>query len=40
MLPLSFKEYLSAFEQKEDIYGLFLEYMKNGGMPGMVNILK
>ena len=38
MLPLSFKEYFSIFggdEQK-----VFLEYMRNGGMPGNIPILK
>ena len=39
MLPLSFKEYVSAFDNKN--YGqLFLNYMKNGGMPGNISILK
>ena len=37
MLPLSFKEYTSSF--KSDNYQqLFLDYMKNGGMPGTINI--
>lgn len=37
MLPLSFKEYISSF--KTDNYQqLFLDYMKNGGMPGTINI--
>lgn len=41
MLPLSFKEYLSAFkDEKANEQKLFLDYMKNGGMPGNVNILK
>lgn len=41
MLPLSFREYVNVFgkdnvnEQK-----LFLEYMRNGGMPGNISILK
>ena len=40
MLPLSFKEYLSAFENKEKSrYEYFLDYMKNGGMPGNIPIL-
>lgn len=39
MLPLSFKEYLSAFDDKNH-QQLFLEYMKNGGMPGNISILK
>lgn len=39
MLPLSFKEYVTAFDDKN--YGqLFLNYMKNGGMPGNISILK
>ena len=41
MLPLSFKEYCSAFEEKNESKDrLFLEYMKNGGMPGNISILK
>ena len=41
MLPLSFKEYLSAFENKEKSrYEYFLDYMKNGDMPGNVPILQ
>ena len=39
MLPLSFKEYITAFDDK-NYYQLFLQYMKNGGMPGNINILK
>ena len=41
MLPLSFKEYLSIFD-KENVneQKVFLEYMKNGGMPGNITILK
>lgn len=39
MLPLSFKEYVSAFEDK-NYYQLFLNYMKNGGIPGNISILK
>lgn len=39
MLPLSFKEYVTAFNDNN--YGqLFLDYMKNGGMPGNISILK
>ena len=41
MLPLSFKEYVSVF--KESNYSeqkLFLEYMRNGGMPGNISIIK
>ena len=41
MLPLSFKEYLSAFnEPNKSRYEYFLDYMKNGGMPGNISILK
>jgi len=41
MLPLSFKEYCSAFEEKNESKDrLFLEYMKNGGMPGNISILE
>ncbi len=39
MLPLSFKEYVSAFDDN-NYQKLFLEYMKNGGMPGNISILK
>ena len=39
MLPLSFKEYISAFDEK-NYHQLFLNYMKNGGMPGNISILK
>lgn len=40
MLPLSFKEYISAFENNKNYQQLFLEYMRNGGMPGNISILK
>lgn len=40
MLPLSFKEYISAFKENNNYQQLFLEYMKNGGMPGNIPILK
>lgn len=41
MLPLSFKEYLSAFDNSDKSwYEYFLDYMKNGGMPGNISILK
>ena len=42
MLPLSFKEYLSAFEDDSDKsrYEHFLNYMKDGGMPGNIELLK
>lgn len=39
MLPLSFKEYVMAFNN-HDYQQLFLQYMKNGGMPGNIEILK
>ena len=39
MLPLSFKEYISAFDDN-NYQRLFLDYMKNGGMPGNISILK
>ena len=39
MLPLSFREYISAFDSN-NYQQLFLEYMRNGGMPGNINILK
>ena len=39
MLPLSFKEYVSEFNSN-NYYQLFLEYMRNGGMPGNINIIK
>ncbi len=38
MLPLSFSEYISAFEEK-DYSRLFLDYMRNGGMPGNLSLL-
>lgn len=41
MLPLSFREYLSAFpEKKESADRMFLEYMRNGGMPGNISLLE
>lgn len=40
MLPLSFKEYMSAFnDHNKSRYDYFLDYMKNGGMPGNIPIL-
>ena len=39
MLPLSFKEYITAFDN-HNYQQLFLEYMKYGGMPGNINILR
>ena len=42
MLPLSFKEYLSAFDNnlEKSRYDYFLDYMRNGGMPGNISILQ
>ena len=41
LLPLSFKEYLSAFKVLDKSrYEYFLDYMKYGGMPGCVSILQ
>lgn len=41
MLPLSFKEYLSAFpEKRKSTEKMFLEYIRNGGMPGNLSILE
>lgn len=41
MLPLSFKEYLSAFNNSDKSrYEYFLDYMKNGGMPGNISMLQ
>lgn len=41
MLPLSFKEYLSAFNNPDKSrYDYFLDYMRNGGMPGNISILQ
>ena len=41
MLPLSFKEYLSAFNSSDKSrYEYFLDYMRNGGMPGNISILQ
>ena len=39
MLPLSFKEFVSAFPDNNNYQALFLEYMKNGGMPGTISVL-
>ena len=39
MLPLSFKEYVSAFPNNNNYYQLFLEYMRNGGLPGNLSII-
>lgn len=41
MLPLSFKEYLSAFNNfDKSRYEYFLDYMINGGMPGNISIIQ
>jgi len=42
MLPLSFQEYLNALEDNmtKSRYEYFLDYMKNGGMPGNISIVK
>lgn len=42
MLPFSFSEYVSAFNDspQKDVQKLFLEYMRFGGMPGILNILQ
>ena len=39
MLPLSFKEYITAFDST-NYQQLFLDYMKNGGLPGNISILQ
>jgi len=36
--PLSFKEYVSAFQDKSRLDLLFNQYMQNGGMPGMIDL--
>ena len=41
LLPLSFKEYLSAFNNlNKSRYEYFLDYMKYGGMPGNISIIQ
>lgn len=40
MLPLSFKEYVSAFSDNQNTQQLFLEYMQNGGMPGCIELIQ
>ena len=41
LLPLSFKEYLSAFDLTvKSKYEYFLDYMRNGGMPGNIPIIQ
>ena len=39
MLPLSFNEFKSAFDDNNE-YELFLKYMEYGGMPGLIDISK
>lgn len=39
MLPLSFKEYITVFPNNKNYQALFLEYMKNGGMPGTISVM-
>ncbi len=36
--PLSFKEYVSAFEDNSRLDLLFTQYLQNGGMPGMLEL--
>ena len=36
--PLSFKEYIGAFEDKSRLDLLFTQYLQNGGMPGMLEL--
>jgi len=36
--PLSFKEYVSSFEDKSRLDLLFTQYLQNGGMPGMLEL--
>lgn len=41
MFPLSFREYLSAFDLTvKSKYEYFLDYMRNGGMPGNIPIIQ
>lgn len=40
MLPLSFKKYVSAFDANNNYSQLFLDYLKNGGMPGNIPFLR
>ena len=39
MLPLSFQEYITAFDS-DNYQQLFLDYMRYGGLPGNISILK
>ena len=36
--PLSFKEYVSAFQDKSRLDLLFTHYLQDGGMPGMIEL--
>lgn len=40
MLPLSFKEYLSDFDETKDLNTLFLDYLKYGSLPRVVELVK
>lgn len=40
MLPLSFKEYLSAFDDKENLESKFLYYLKYGSFPQTIELFK
>lgn len=37
VFPFSFKEYVSAFEDKSRLDLLFTQYLQNGGMPALIN---
>lgn len=37
VFPFSFKEYVSAFEDKSRLDLLFIQYLQNGGMPALIN---
>ena len=40
MLPLSFKEYVSDFDETKDLNTLFLDYLKYGSLPRVVELVK
>ena len=40
MLPLSFKEYISAFAEKIDLQDKLLDYIKYGGLPQTIELFK
>lgn len=40
MLPLSFKEYVSAFDDKIELHDKLLNYIKYGGLPQTVELFK